>query len=213
MYRGKITIARVKSSIRNRLTIKHSQYENRRRLSNRDFSIISNNCWGSFISQKYGLPYRSPTCGLLILGNDYVKFCADLKHYLEQKLKFIPMEKAKYYEIYKEHPFPVALCDDIEIYFMHYPTEEEAAEKWYRRSKRVNWNNIVYKISERENFSEGDMYAFSKLPHKNKIIIGSKQYDEQTIVIEGIHEFYGSEEDLVAQYFDEAAYFNNMIRH
>ena len=84
--------------------------------------------------------------------------------------------------------------------------------KWYRRSKRINWNNIVYKISERESFTEEDMFSFSKLPLDNKIIIGSKKYNEQTIVIDNIHEFHGSEEKLVEQYFDEAEYFNRMNR-
>ena len=36
-----------------------------------------------------------------------------------------------------------AMLDDIEIYFMHYKTEALAAEKWYRRCERINWDNII----------------------------------------------------------------------
>lgn len=32
---------------------------NRRKLNNHKFTIISNNCWGGFIYQKYGLKYHS----------------------------------------------------------------------------------------------------------------------------------------------------------
>lgn len=203
-------IKRIYKSIRFRIDNLQYQSRNKKKLINKDFSIISNNCWGGVISQKYGLPYRSPTCGLLILGDDYIKFCKNLKYYLSKELKFIPMEKSKYYEVYKEHPFPVALCDDIEIYFMHYKTEEEAAEKWYRRSKRINWDFIIYKLSEREAFTEQNMQDFADLPLKNKIIIGSKSYTKDTIVIENIHTFNGSEEDIVAKYFDEAKYLNDI---
>ena len=187
--------------------------KNKKKLVRADFSIISNNCWGGVISQKYGQPYRSPTCGLMILGHDYIKFCADIKHYFAQKLLFIPIEQSKHYDTYKDKPFPVAMCDDIEIYFMHYTTEEEAAEKWYRRSKRINWDFLFYKISEREAFSEQDMMDFANLPIENKIIIGEKKYTKDTVVIEGIHTLYGDEIPIVERCFNEAEYFNSIAKN
>lgn len=53
----------------------------RKRLNLTDFTIISNNCWGSFTYQKYGIEYKSPTVGLFILGHDFVKLCADWENY------------------------------------------------------------------------------------------------------------------------------------
>lgn len=53
-------------------------YKNRRKLKNTEFTIISNNCWGGFIYQKYGLKYQSPTIGLFFMGKDYIKFCSNV---------------------------------------------------------------------------------------------------------------------------------------
>lgn len=184
--------------------------KNRFRLKNCDFTIISNNCWGGLISQKYGLPYRSPTCGLLIMGEDYIKFCSDLKYYLSQRLEFINFADGKYSEVIKHKPFPVAKLGDIEVYFMHYPTEEEAAEKWYRRAKRINWDCIIYKISERETFTPEIMQKFVELPLENKLVFASKKYTEDTVVIDGIDAYIGDETPLIEKYFDDAKYLNKV---
>ena len=193
-----------------RFSNKAKQMENRSKLKNKDFTIISNNCWGGLISQKYGLPYRSPTCGLLICGDDYIKFCADIKHYLSQELNFIEFSEGKYSKTFEGMNFPVAKLCDIEIYFMHYHSNEEAAEKWYRRSKRINWDNIVYKISERETFTPEDMQNFAALPLENKLIFASRKYTEDTIVVPELNTFVGDETPLLAEYFKEAKYLNKL---
>ncbi|HHS93529.1 MAG TPA: DUF1919 domain-containing protein, partial [Campylobacterales bacterium] len=43
------------------------------KINKHDFSIISNNCWGTFIYKKYGLPYQSPFVNLFIFADDYLK--------------------------------------------------------------------------------------------------------------------------------------------
>ena len=53
-------------------------------------TIISNNCWGGNVYQKFGLKYTSPTIGLFMIGEDYVKFCKNLRYYSTLNLKFIP---------------------------------------------------------------------------------------------------------------------------
>ena len=189
---------------------KISQIKNRVRLRNKEFTIISNNCWGGLISQKYGLPYRSPTCGLLICGSDYIKFCANIKHYLAQELEFIEFSEGKYSKGFEGMNFPVAKLDDIEVYFMHYHSKEEAAEKWNRRAKRINWNNMVYKISERETFTQEDMRNFAELPLENKLIFASQKYTDDTVVIDNINTYVGDETPVIEKYFDEAKYFNRL---
>lgn len=201
------------SGIRVRLSDKAQQIKNRIKLKNRDFTIISNNCWGGLICKKYGLPYRSPTCGLLICGGDYIKFCANIKHYLAKKLEFIEFSEGNYSKLFEGMNFPVARLDDIEVYFMHYHSNEEAAEKWYRRAERINWDNIVYKISERENFTPEDMQNFAALPLGNKLIFASQKYTEDTIIIDNINTFVGDETPLIEKYFDEAKYFNKLRKN
>ena len=184
--------------------------QNRKKLIVKNFSIISNNCWGGAIYQKYGLAYQSPTAGLYLLGHDFVKFAERLEHYLGCELEFIPWEKCSYYEEIKDKkPYPVASLDDIEIYFMHYPTEEEAAEKWYRRAKRINYDSILFKLSQREGCSKVDVEKFMSLPLRNKICFA---YDEVegTICIPELKNWVGDETPLIEQYFDELEIINKL---
>lgn len=149
-------------------------YLERKKLKNKDFCIISNNCWGGFIYQNFGLKYNTPTIGLFIYEKDYVKFCSDLKYYLSLPLEFIEIENSKYYakatnDGKNKITYPVAKLGDIEIFFMHYKSQAEAIEKWERRKKRINFNNLLFKMSERTDCDEQTITEFCNLPHKNKI--------------------------------------------
>ena len=42
-------------------------------LDNKDFTIISNNCWGGMIYESYGMQKLSPTVGLFFMSEDYIK--------------------------------------------------------------------------------------------------------------------------------------------
>lgn len=147
--------------------------DNRRsKLNNTDFSIISNNCWGGSVYRHYGIPYLSPTVGLYIWPTDYVKFCSNLKSYMSKSLEFIPYTESKYREELehkKEGHVPIArLGDDVEIVFLHYKTQEEAAEKWYRRASRINYNNLIFKFSKLDSCSYENLKAFDLLDCRKK---------------------------------------------
>lgn len=187
-------------------------YKNRRKLKNTDFTIISNNCWGGFVYQKYGLKYQSPTIGLFFIGNDYIKFCANLKYYINQPLKFISFKSSQNYELIKksEIEYPVAKLDDIEIYFMHYDSEEEALEKWERRVKRINLDRILFKLSQRkQEFEKRDIEEFMKLPLKNKVCFTYDEFPE-TILIPELEKCIGDEVTLISKYFDELDVLNQL---
>lgn len=183
-------------------------YGRRILLKNRDFSIISNNCWGGFISKYYALPYNSPTCGILFLGDDYINFCKKLKYYISQELQFIKFEDSKF--SYHVNPFPVAKLDDIEIGFMHYKSENEAEQKWKRRAARINWDNLIFKISHRDEFTEEHINAFSELPYPHKLIFAEKDFGEKTIITPGINTLIGEETPLTLQMFNVTKYLNSL---
>lgn len=183
------------------------------RLKNQDFSIISNNCWGGLISQYYGLPYNSPTCGILIGGPDYIKFCKNIKYYLSLKLNFINYEVSKYKEEFRNfNPHPVAKLGDIEIYFPHYHSETEAAEKWYRRINRINWDNIIFKISQRQTFTPDIIKEFAELDLPNKLIFADEKINNDTIVIPGISRLKGDETPITLEYLNITKYLNTLMK-
>ena len=150
------------------------QWRERRKLNCTDFTIISNNCWAGFAYQQFGLPYNTPTIGMGIVDDDYMKFLENFDYYINLTPKFINPKEAKDYELRKrlrggEIDYPVAQLDDITLWFTHYHSEEEAMTKWERRRKRINKNRILVKWSQRYNQDPELLCRFLKLPFKNKI--------------------------------------------
>ncbi len=185
-------------------------YKNRQQLKSTGFTIISNNCWGGNIYQKFGLKYTTPTIGLFILGHDFVKFCSDLEGYLKKELEFIRWEESSYYyELKNNAPYPVARLGDVEIYFMHYKTEEEAREKWNRRLKRVNPEHILFKLSQRDYCSKEDIEKFMELPIESKICFAYERVDGVVYVPE-LKGLVGDEFAIVSKYIDEISILNHL---
>ena len=67
-----------------------------KKLLGKDFTIISNNCWGGMIYESYNLPKNSPTVGLFFFAEDYIRFLKDLKGFVTAPLKFITPEDSKW---------------------------------------------------------------------------------------------------------------------
>ena len=154
----------------------------KRHLKNTDFSIISNNCWAGYVYRRYGIPYLTPTVGLYFFADDYVKFCSNLKFYLEQPLEFISCEQSKYSEIIKERNqqnVPIARLGDVEIIFLHYKTAEEAREKWERRAKRVNYDNLIFKFSMMNCCIDEHLMAFDAIESNKKICFVPPEYKDK----------------------------------
>lgn len=165
----KEVIKKQKSSIVN--------YSSRRRLKNKEFSIISNNCWGGRVYQDLGIAYRTPFVGLFLYAPCYIKLLKNLEYYMGLQLNFVNHSKyMEANEVREENPYPIGTLDDIEIHFLHYKNQQEAIEKWNRRTARINWGNIFIKFSDRDLCTEGLLIEFDNLNHENKICFTAKEY-------------------------------------
>ena len=116
------------------------KYKNRIGLKNKNFTIISNNCWGGFVYQKFGLEYMTPFIGLFIFAPDYIKLLNDFENLIFSKVSFIEPKSSRYIQEIlvddKLPKYPIGILNnDIEIHFLHYKSEKEALEKWNRRIK------------------------------------------------------------------------------
>lgn len=168
--------------------IKFTAKIRRKKIKKMDFTIISNNCWGGFIYQSYGLEYNTPTIGLFFMAEDYIKFISDIKEYLKKEIKFIEPNKSHSYELIKSKSnfgtYPIGCLGDVEIHFLHYKTQDEAKEKWERRVKRINYNKILYKFNDQNACTEDLLKKFVELPLENKICFTCKEYNlKNTICI------------------------------
>ena len=61
--------------------------ENKKRLANRNFTILCNNCVGGVILHELGERFNSPTVNLFFGAEDYIKFLEKLDYYLSQTLE------------------------------------------------------------------------------------------------------------------------------
>ncbi|MCU1678975.1 MAG: hypothetical protein JWM93_3733 [Frankiales bacterium] len=108
----------------------------RRRLGDRPFTIVANNCWGGSAYQYLGRRYNSPFVGLFIDNPDFLRLTSDLRGYLSAELEFRPAGSTG-------TAYPVGvLGGDVEIHFMHYADERDASVKWMRRRDRMDWSAV-----------------------------------------------------------------------
>lgn len=159
----------------------------RKRLKYTDFTIISNNCWGVMIYESYGLQKQSPTVGLFFMASDYIKFVSDLKKYTDGTLTFIKPDESRW----KDAPqvsgdkrfgsYPIGILsngkEDIEIFFLHSHSEEEARDKWERRCRRINWNKLLIKFNDQNGCTEKEVNQFMSLNYKNKVFFTCKHWN------------------------------------
>ena len=151
---------------------KVSRSLDRKLYRNKEFVIISNNCWGAEFYITLGVPYNTPFVGLFIFGPDYIRLLENIDHYLDLKLN--SKQGSKWVE--GSIKYPIGVLDDIEIHFMHYKDESEAKSKWDRRLARMNAitdkNKYFFKICDRDLTDANIIRKFHNLSFKNKISFG-----------------------------------------
>lgn len=161
-----------------KLTTAIRQWRRRRKLKFTDFTIISNNCWAATaVYQPFGLKYNTPTVGLFIMDEDYIRMLENLEYYLKSELTFIEPHDSKYYDKISAHGtkdifYPIAkLGNDVEIHFLHYRSRDEARQKWIRRVARINHDKLLIKMSLRDKgYDHHEMLQrFLSLPFANKV--------------------------------------------
>ncbi|MDR2657890.1 MAG: DUF1919 domain-containing protein [Oscillospiraceae bacterium] len=116
-------------------------------LTNRSFSLFSNNCLAAFIYLLWDQEYRSPTQSLFMYAEDYLEFLENLPYYLTLDPTDVsdsssqPRQKTGF-------RYPLGLLGDkVTLHFSHDTTFAEAREKWNRRKTRVNPDEIYVAMS------------------------------------------------------------------
>ena len=140
----------------------------KKHLKNKNFSLVASNCNGAAILHDLGLPFQSPFVNLWIKPQDFIKMLQSLEKYLEAELCFINEDGISY---------PVAMLDDVKIYFQHYETEEDAREKWNKRKSRMDYDNLFVLFSDRDGCTEEDLIRFDNLPYIHKAVFVNRPYE------------------------------------
>lgn len=164
----------------------------RRKLKNRGFSIISQNCIGGVFYHDMKMKFLSPTINLFFKEPDFIKFVLNIEYYLNLDI-----------EVYWNEEYPVGKLGDIHIFFMHYNSCKEARDAWNKRKKRVNLNKLFIIATDRDGFNDNVYKLWQNIKYKkilltvkekyrNKDAIVFKKYDEDNCVPDLIphREFY-----------------------
>lgn len=139
---------------------------NKRKYRDLNFAFVANNCWAAEVYKLYVKEFNTPFIGLYILAPDYIKLLENFDTYMNTKLEFVEN---------KDFNFPIGRLNDVEIHFMHYHSEEEARDKWERRTKRFlefkaqNPDQVFFKMCDRDGGTAELLRRFHNTKHKNKI--------------------------------------------
>ena len=139
--------------------------KNKSKLKNKSFSLISGDCLGGIVLHDLHLQFNSPTVNCWMYPKDFIKFVNNLKYYVNKQLIFIYEEGINY---------PIGCLDDIKVYFTHYKSEAHALEKWNKRIKRLNYNNIFVIMTNANNFDASDFIEFNKIKYPHIIFTHKK---------------------------------------
>ena len=185
------------------------------KIKNKSFTIISNNCFAGIIYRNNKLPYQSPTCGLYIMPDDYIKFIYNMKEYLNRNLVEINKNQSKYSNRLNDYYGVIGRIDDIEIMFLHYKDFKEAKEKWDRRKTRINYNRIIYKFNDQNGCTLQNLRDFNNFDAKNKLCFTAKKYEDIDSIVFDEFEKEGyvvndSKESIYSKYIDMYRYINNI---
>lgn len=164
-------------------------------LKNKEFCIISNNCWGNRLYSIVKREYNTPFVGLYLLPEDYIKFINNLESNVSIELK------DKHFNS-NATDYPLADINGCTIHFLHYKDQSEAIDKWNRRRLRLishinahGLNSIIFKFCTINDNSTLALEEFDTLELTRKILITrnlSKYFiDTNGEIINGLELFKG----------------------
>jgi len=155
----------------------------RRTLRNTEVSIVSDNCWGGFMSQYCRLPYRSPFVGLFVPAPDYLRMLRALRAYVEGDFRFVTRHDSIYRDrlTHVRGEYPVGILspaggggEPVEIHFLHYASPEEAVAKWRKRAARLDYDNLLIKLADRDLCTPELIAEFDALDYPSKVCFTSR---------------------------------------
>ena len=142
----------------------------RKRIVNRNPTLLCPNCLGGILFHDLGLQFCSPTVNLMMFQTDFMKFVLNLDDYLQHSFEFIECEG---------YTCPCARLNDIVVHFSHYKTPEDAVECWNRRVPRMNKDNMFVVCQEKDGLTKEDILRLGReLKVRGLLVFTEKHYPD-----------------------------------
>lgn len=152
----------------------------------KDYTIVSDNCYGVAYMKAGKEPYDSPFFSIFIYAPDYILLLENFDEYMKIKPRAVdPNVKSKYKRVLAKYPILFLLEGSKGIVEIHYAHEKqgakEAIRKWMTRTARMNMNKkqLWVKMDDRDKFTVelGKRFlALKQFP--NRILFVSQKYKE-----------------------------------
>lgn len=142
-------------------------------LTNKQFTIVSDDNWGEELYKAFNLPNLTPFIGIHIYNKDFVKLTENFNYYINHEIQFIDSSESNNIHDFRHTygvQYPIGKLDDIEIHFTKFRSEQDALKSWQEGKNKIVWDNIYFKMDasyEEENIDE--INNFQKISVKNKV--------------------------------------------
>lgn len=164
---------------RNNIYIPLTKKIRKKELRYTDFTIISNNCWAGTVYESYGIKKMSPTVGMFIMPEDYIKFVRNFDFYIMQQLDFIEPDESKWKEQLQSkdnwNTYLIGRLGDVELHMLHYHHKDIARQKWESRIKRVNRDRLIFKFNDQNGATKEQIVEFMELNVNKKLCFVSDE--------------------------------------
>jgi uncharacterized protein (DUF1919 family) len=161
-------------------------------LEEREFTVLSNDCWGQALYEGYGLPCQTPLAGSGMYADCFLRFLGDIDGYLRSPLRFVA--ESRYAAVRRLRSqrgaqngrWPIALLgDDVEVHFLHYRTEDESRRAWNAGFARLNLKRIAVKFSaDKDGATQEHIHRFAALPFERKLVISRQSLPDIACAIQ-----------------------------
>lgn len=145
----------------------------------RDWTIITDNCYGVAYMKALNVPYESPFFSMYLYAPDYLTLLENFDEYMKiTPTAQTPAGKSRWTKA--ERKYPVLILDGsqgpVEIHMAHEKqSAQEAIRKWTSRKGRMNMNkeDMYVKMDSRDRFTVAlgkRFLALKQFPHKRLFV-------------------------------------------
>lgn len=152
----------------------------KKKLINRNFTILCNNCIGGIIYHDFDLQFKSPTINMFFHSLDFLEYIEHFEYY--QNLPLVKIDNPGYLDNASDYPVAVLKGNqefkDLELHFLHYHSFKEAESAWKKRTKRIEQKKIFVIFSFVGMPFDKELYERCEaLPFKNKVFFVNHSVD------------------------------------
>ncbi len=158
------------------------------------FSIISDDCWGGELYRLARRPFLTPFVGLFVPTECFLTVVESLETALRSDVIELSCSRYPHLErqrVETDGGYPLGLLVDVdaELHFMHYPSFQDAREKWLRRRERVRMDALFLKIRPPHSLSaDAIVERFARLPYERKLVVADRPFSSVTTAVVPHHE-------------------------